>query len=142
LLRRIIDFSIDSVGGLLSVNSIVNILKTLGYKTNVETVGMYFHFLKEAFFLHESPRYDLKGKKILQGERKFYINDLAFKYYSSSSFDFTIGAYLENAVYLHYKREGSRGSPHVNIRLTHWTRIKAWIILKSNEPCCYRDTSY
>ena len=81
-------------------------MKTLGHKTNVETVGMYFDFLKEAFFLHDSPRYDLKGKKILQGEKKFYLNDPAFKYYTASSFDFTIGNYLENAVFLHYKREG------------------------------------
>jgi predicted AAA+ superfamily ATPase len=108
LLRRIIDFSIDSVGSLLSVNTIVNTLKTLGHKTNVETAGMYFEFLKEAYFLHESPRYDLKGKNILQGEKKFYLNDLSFKYYTTSSFDFAIGKYLENAVYLHYKREGYR----------------------------------
>ena len=60
----------------------------------------------EAFFIHESFRYDLKGKRILAGERKYYLNDLSFKYYLSSSFDRGISRYLENAVYLHYKRKG------------------------------------
>lgn len=106
LLKRIIDFAIDTVGSLLSINSIVKALQASGIKTNVETVGSYFEYLRQAFFLHESARYDLKGKKILQGERKYYLNDLAFKFFTTSSFDFSIGKYLENAIFLHYKRQG------------------------------------
>lgn len=106
LLKKIVDFSIDSIGSLLSLNTIVNTLKTSGYKTNIETVGSYFEFLKESYFIHESCRYDIRGKKILAGEKKYYLNDLAFKYYTASGFDFAVGKYLENAVYLHYKRQG------------------------------------
>lgn len=106
LLKRIIDFSIDSIGSLSSQNKITRTLKSFGYKTNVETLGAYYSYLVDAFFLHESPRFDLKGKKILSGEKKYYINDLAFKYFTASSFDFSIGRYLENLVYLHFKRKG------------------------------------
>ena len=63
-------------------------------------------FLQDACFIHESARYDIKGKKILSGERKYYLNDLGFKYFLSSSFDSGIGKYLENAVFMHLKSEG------------------------------------
>ena len=106
LLNRLIDFVIDTHASLFSPNKIVNSLKSLGVKTNIETIGSYLNYMTEAFFIHESFRFDLKGKRILAGERKYYLNDLSFKYYLSSSFDSGISRLLENAVYLHYKQKG------------------------------------
>ncbi len=106
LLERLIHFLIDSVGSFFSIKSVVGALKHAGCRTNGETVGSYLKFLQDAYFIHESMRYDIKGKKILTGERKYYLNDLGFKYFLSSSFDFGIGKYLENAVFMQLKREG------------------------------------
>ncbi len=106
LLRRLIDFVIDSQSSLFSINKVVNTFISIGIKTNQETISAYLGYLANVFFLHESARYDLKGKRILKGERKYYLNDLSFKNYLTSSFDKGIGELLENAVYLHYKREG------------------------------------
>ena len=106
LLSRLIDFVIDSQSSLLSANKIANTFKSNGIKTNQETISTYLKYLSDVFFLHESKRYDLKGKRILKGERKYYLNDLSFKTYLSSSFDKGIGKALENAVFLHYKRQG------------------------------------
>ncbi len=106
LLEKLICFLIDSTGSYFSINSVVNFLKSSGYKTNSETIGSYIRFLINAYFLHESERYDIQGKRILGGERKFYLNDLGFKFFLSSSFDFGVGKFLENAVYLHLRRKG------------------------------------
>ena len=106
ILRRLIDFVIDSQSSLFSINKIVNTFTSIGIKTNQETISTYLGYLANVYFLHESARYDLKGKRILKGERKYYLNDLSFKNYLTSSFDKGIGKLLENAVYLHYKREG------------------------------------
>ncbi len=106
ILKKLIDFVIDSQSSLISANKISKTLSSSGFKVNVETIATYLNYLTEVFFLHESARYDLKGKSILQGERKYYLNDLSFKTYLSSSFDKGIGKLLENAVYLHYKRLG------------------------------------
>ncbi|MBU0993977.1 MAG: ATP-binding protein [Proteobacteria bacterium] len=108
LLEKLMAFMIDSIGSLFSVNSVVNYMKSSGYKTNGETISSYIGFLLNSHFIHESERYDIKGKRILSGERKYYLNDLGFKYFLSSSFDFGIGKYLENAVFLHLKRNGYR----------------------------------
>jgi len=106
LLRKIIDFVTDSVGSLFSVNKVTNYLKSSGHKTNNETVGHYLLYLKESYFIHEVDRFDLKGKQILSTEKKYYLNDLSFKYFLSSSFDFGIGNYLKNALYLDLRRKG------------------------------------
>jgi len=106
LLEKLMMFIIDSIGSYVSVNKIANHLKSNAYKTNNETIGSYLKYLKDAYIIHESSRYDIKGKKILIGERKFYLNDLGFKYYLSSSFDFGIGKFLENIVYIELRRQG------------------------------------
>jgi hypothetical protein len=106
LLEKLVMFIIDSIGSYLSVNKIVKHLKTHHYKATHETIGAYLTCLKDAYFIHESERYEIKGKKILTGERKYYLNDLGFKYYLTSSFDFGIGKYLENMVYLQLLSSG------------------------------------
>jgi uncharacterized protein len=106
LLQRLFGFLADSIGSLCSINSIVRHLNGSGYKTNVETVSNQLRFLSEAYLFHEADRYDIQGKRILSGERKYYLNDTAFRYFFTSSYDPGSGKYLENALYLHFRRKG------------------------------------
>jgi uncharacterized protein len=106
LLEKVIHFAIDSIGSMLSVSSIIKSLSSNGYSSNAETIGNYLDFCKNALFLHECQRYDLRGKQILLGERKYYLNDLAFKNFYHSKFETKISRLLENAVYLSLLRQG------------------------------------
>lgn len=100
------NFVIDSVGSLFSINSVVNTLKSHGVKSSHETIGIYLSYLQAAFLIHECDRYDIRGKQILVGEKKYYLNDLTFKYFLTSSFDMRLNRFLENSVYLHLLRSG------------------------------------
>lgn len=106
LLNKVIDFLIDSVGSLFSINKVVNHLVSTGTKTNVTTVSSYLDFLEEAYFIRKANRFDLKGKKLLSREQKYYLNDLSFKYYLTSSFDKGVGKFLENIIFLELLRKG------------------------------------
>lgn len=106
LLQDIFSFCVDSVGNLLSVNNIVHFLNNHNRKTNHETVSNYVGFLGDAFLLHETARYDVRGKSILARQRKYFLNDTAFRSFLSSGFDPAPGKLLENAVYLHYRSRG------------------------------------
>jgi predicted AAA+ superfamily ATPase len=108
LLNRLIDFVTDSQGAMISVNKMAGTLAAEGVKTNVETLGAYLGYLCEAYFIHEVQRYDIKGRRLLAGERKYYLNDLAFKSQLMSGANPSAGRMLENIVYLHYRREGYR----------------------------------
>lgn len=106
LLEKIFLFLTDNLGNLFSIQGIVDYLEKQKHKTNVETVSNYLKYLSETFLIHETERYDLKGKKILAGPKKYYVNDLAFRNYLSSGFDYGLGGHLENAVYLYYRQQG------------------------------------
>lgn len=106
LLEKILRFIIDSVGRMFSIPSIVKTLAQYGHRSNVETIGNYLNYIQETFLIHECERYDLRGKQILTGERKYYLNDLAFKIFNESKFGTHITRLVENAVYLSLLRQG------------------------------------
>ena len=74
--------------------------------TNTTTLGNYLNFLEKTYIIHAVSRYDVQGKKILEGEKKYYLNDLAFNNFFTSSYDVGGGKKLENIVYNHLKQHG------------------------------------
>jgi len=106
LLDDTFKFIIDNIGSLFSINAIVNYLESHKIKTNHETISNYVRHLTQSFLAHCAERYDIKGKEIFSTGKKYYLNDLAFKNYLSSDFNYGLGKQLENIIYLHYKRLG------------------------------------
>lgn len=104
LLEDIFLFLISNIGSLISFSSIIKYFKSRQKKTNYETVSSYVQYFTESFILLQAERYNLKGKKILGGERKYYLNDLAFKDFLLGASPTDIGFRLENLVYLELRR--------------------------------------
>jgi len=84
----------------------VQFLVSQKIKTNHETISNYLSYILQSYLLHEVERFDIKGKNILATSKKYYLNDLSFRNYLSSSFDYGLGKHLENAVYLHFRAQG------------------------------------
>lgn len=99
ILIRLLDFLIDNIGKLVSVNAIVNALNAKGVSVSSSTIGNYIHYLELTFLVSGVKRYDLRGKKILTGPSKYYLNDLGPSNYLRSTFDNHITRRLENFVY-------------------------------------------
>jgi predicted AAA+ superfamily ATPase len=106
LLQRLFHFLCANTGGLLSVNKLVNHLSSSGARTNFETLSRYLDHLERALLIHGCGRYDIRGKDILSGARKYYLNDLAFREYLTPGFDPGLSHRLENCIYLHFKAHG------------------------------------
>ncbi|MEA3450124.1 MAG: ATP-binding protein [Patescibacteria group bacterium] len=106
LLEALIKFMVDNIGNLFSVNKIVNHLGSHNIKIKHETVSNYIGYMLETYLIHEATRYDIKGKDFLTGNKKYYINDLAFKTYLSSGFDYGLSHSLENAMYIYFRSLG------------------------------------
>jgi len=104
LLEDISIFLVNKASNLVSVTNIVNYFKSLGRKTTYDTVSAYIGYLEDAFFVHKSERFDIRGKETISGNAKYYINDLAYKNYLHPGFAYGIGYKLENLVYLNLKR--------------------------------------
>jgi predicted AAA+ superfamily ATPase len=106
LLEDIFAFLVNNASSLISVNSLVRYFAGRQRKTNYETISNYIGYMEAAFLVHQALRYRIKGKEIMAGNCKYYINDLSFRNYLYPGFDYGYGYMLENLVYLQLKSRG------------------------------------
>lgn len=104
LLEDIFVYLVNNASNLISINNIVNFFKSNHRKTTYDTVSNYIEYITDTFLIHKVERYDIKGKDIILGNCKYYINDLAFKNYLYQGFSYGIGYKLENLIYLELRR--------------------------------------
>ena len=106
LLEDLFAYLVNNASNLLSIHNIANYFKSKGRKTSYETVAAYIGYIEEVFLAHRAERYNIKGKEIISGTYKYYMNDLAFKNYLYSGMGYGVGYMLENLVYLELIRAG------------------------------------
>lgn len=106
LLEDLFIYLVNNASNLLSVNNIVNYMKSSGRKTTYDTVSNYIGYIEDTFLIHKAERYDIRGKETISGNSKYYSNDLAYKNYLYSGFRYGIGYQLENLIYLELRRAG------------------------------------
>jgi uncharacterized protein len=106
LLKDIFAYLANSVSNLTSIYNLVNYFKHQNRKTNYETIAAYVGYLEDAFLIHRCERYDIKGKDVMAGTVKYYLNDLTFKNYLYPGNQHGFGYLLENLVYLKLRNLG------------------------------------
>ncbi len=106
LLEDLFAYLVNNASNLLSIHNVTNYFKSKGRKTSYETVATYIGYIEDVFLAHRAERYNIKGKEIISGTYKYYMNDLAFKNYLYSGMGYGVGYLLENLVYLELIRAG------------------------------------
>ena len=106
LLHQLIDFLMDNIGNVTSIRTITNALASIGMKTDHKTVGKYLTYLCRSFAFYRVRRYDIKGKKYLQSEDKYYLSDQSFRYARLGTKNMDYGRVLENIVAIELLRRG------------------------------------
>lgn len=106
LLRRVVNYVMDNIGNTFSAKAISDFLKSHECNSSSETVYHYLQMLEDAFLIHKVSRYDIKGKKILKTQEKYYLSDLGLRHAVIGYRDNDIAGILENAVYLELLRRG------------------------------------
>ena len=100
ILNEIMSYLMSNVGNITNISSIAEALSLSDL-----TVKKYVQGLVDAFLIYECKRFDIRGKKILKSNEKYYCvdnglrNSIIFDHYSSD-----IGRLLENVVFLELKR--------------------------------------
>ena len=100
------EFMMDNIGNLLSPNNICTALNRGKSEITRKTVVKYINYLENAFMFYEAKRYDLKGKKYLETNKKYYICDASFRYAINGTKNLDFGRVYENIVYLELLRRG------------------------------------
>lgn len=100
LLNMILAFLMDNIANPFSARSIVNVLRSEGINTTVETVISYIDYIKKAMIIYSAQRYDIKGKKLLTTNEKYYAVDLGIRNCVKTSGEIDYNKLYENIVYL------------------------------------------
>ena len=106
LMDRIVDYLMDNISNLSSARSITNTLKVAMEKIHHTTVGSYIQYLCNAFAFYKVRRYDIKGKKYLASNDKYYLSDHTFRYAKLGTKNMDYGRVLENIVAIELLRRG------------------------------------
>ena len=104
--KRVQNFVIDNYASEMTVSNIVDELSKSGIKTKAATVGKYIRHLENAKIIYECNRFDLKSKKSLRKESKYYLTDLSLYFSLSTDNQLNYGPSLENIVYLYLISNG------------------------------------
>lgn len=106
LLNMIIDFLMDNIGSQTSIRNVANSLTSNTYKTNDKTCGSYIDYLCKSFLFYPIKRYDIKGKKYLESDKKYYLADIGLRYAILGTKNADYGHIYENIVALELLRRG------------------------------------
>ncbi len=107
LLESILKFIFDSVGSPISIKKISDTLTSKGTSTSNHTVENYIRAFLESFLIYKAERFDIKGKKLLSRDYKFYAVDQGLRsYLLGKKANSDMGHILENIVYLELLRRG------------------------------------
>lgn len=107
-LQRVLNFVYDSVGSVVSPN---NITDTLQAETNEplshNTILKYLRFFSESYLIYPVRLFNIKGKRLLASNYKYYVVDLGLKNILQTNSPITdLGHKLENVIYFELLRRG------------------------------------
>lgn len=99
LLNKILEYLMSTPAQQFSVTNIVNFLKNENRNCSNETLYNYLSYITNSFIMNKAKRYDIKGKRVLSTNDKYYLTDLGLGQVKSSIKTKGKGSVLENIVY-------------------------------------------
>ena len=104
ILMDVLSFLMDNIGNPVSAKKIADSLTSAGRPVSSVTVDKYLDALTASFVLYPAKRFDLKGKRILQTNPKYYLVDMGLRSLLTGKPMTDYGRILENLVFLELKR--------------------------------------
>ena len=99
--QKVQQYLINNFGATTSLQNILDELEKAGTKIKRETLNNYIKILCDAKILYECNRFDLKSKKSIAGEKKYYLSDLGFYYATNTDNRINYGPVMENVAYVY-----------------------------------------
>jgi predicted AAA+ superfamily ATPase len=105
-LDEVIKFLFDNIGNETSLLSVQRKLKSSGIDISPTTLNSYVKGLLDSYLMYKCERYDIRGKRILESDAKYYAADIGLRTALLGRQDLDLGRSLENVVYLELLRRG------------------------------------
>lgn len=99
LFNRMIEYIVTTPSQTFSADSLANYLLKDNIEVSKITLYNYLEYMCKALLINKAERYDVRGKRILNGKYKYYLTDLGLGQIVNKERKKQLGAYLENIVY-------------------------------------------
>lgn len=99
-------YLINNFGATTSLSNLLEDMGKVGIHVKRETLNRYIAILKDAKILCECNRFDLKSRRSIGGEQKFYLSDLGIYFATNTDNRINYGPALENIVYVYARVHG------------------------------------
>lgn len=106
ILNNLNNYLMDNISNLTSSNNITKVLNNNNVSITDKTISNYIKYLCNAFAFYKVTRYDIRGKKLLSTQDKFYLSDHAFRYALLGTTNMDYGRIYENIVAIELLRRG------------------------------------
>lgn len=125
--EKIRDYMINNFGATTSISNIIDELKKDGICVKRETLDRYIKALTDAKILYECKRFDMKSKKSLRGQKKYYLADMSFYFAANTDNRINYGPALENVVFVYAR------SKNYSVSIGKIGNLECDFILRDNE---------
>ena len=99
-------YIINNYGSTTSIKNIVEDFEKNNNPIKRQTIVRYINALVSAKVIMSCDRFDMKSRKSLTGEKKYYLSDLSFYYTLNTDNRINYGPALENIFYIYAKSKG------------------------------------
>jgi len=106
VIQNLTDYLMDNISNLTSANNITNVLNTNNVSITDKTINNYIEYLCNAFAFYKVKRFDIRGKKYLSTQNKYYLADHSFRYAVLGTNNMDYGRVYENIVAIELLRRG------------------------------------
>ena len=104
--NKIRNYMINNFGATTSLTNILEDLRKDGSGIKRETLNRYIQILVDSKILYECNRFDMKSRKSIVGEKKYYLADVGFYYATNTDNRINYGPVMENVFYAYAKSNG------------------------------------
>ena len=120
-------YIINNFGSTTSLRSLTKAVASSGTPVGEVTIAKYIKALLDAKIIYECPRFDMKSKRALSGEKKYYLADLSFYYSQNTDNRINYGPVLENITYIYAR------SHDYSVSVGRIGKLECDFILRDNE---------
>lgn len=103
---RLVRYLFDNVGNITTAKKIADYFKSQRIKTSVDTILNYISYIEASLLIDKAPRYDIKGKRLLEFSDKAFLNDIGLRHGLIGYREKDINGLLENIVFKELQARG------------------------------------
>ncbi len=103
---KLVRYLFDNIGNITTAKKIADYFKSQRIRTSVDTILNYICYIEASLLIDKVPRYDIKGRRLLEFSDKVFLNDIGLRHGLIGYRERDVNGFLENIVFKELQARG------------------------------------